>query len=252
MIKLSGISKYYRSLYFSFKPFPIKKKKIVALKNINLEVESGEIMALLGPNGAGKTTLLKIIATLITPDKGIASIGGLNICKQADKIKGMLGIVNTNDRSFYWRLTIRQNLDFFAALYDMKKKEREKSICEMLSKFNLTQVADQPFMALSSGQKQKVALVRALLHSPKILLLDEPTTSLDPISAQEFIGLIRYIVRSNPSMTILWCTHNIEEAQQVCNCYCILKDGAIVAKGELTETINLISCFENAMQRHSL
>ena len=247
MIILKDIYKEYHSISFSIKQFPFKKKNILALKDINLSVNRGDIMALIGPNGAGKTTLLKILATLITFDKGEGKIYGYDIKKEANKIKKILGIVNTNDRSFYWRLTVRQNLDFFGALYNISKPHRLDIIDELLTKFKLKEVSDQPFMTLSSGQRQKVCLARAFLPNPKVLLLDEPTTNLDPLSAQDFIDLIKSQILSEKSLTLIWCTHNLEEAQRICNRYCIMNKGQIVQQGDISTKINLSDIFKNIL-----
>ncbi len=247
MIKLEGISKNYQSIFISLKNFPFKKDNVIALKDVNLCVREGDILALLGPNGAGKTTLLKILATLITPDEGSATICGYDLIRSANRIKSLIGIVNTNDRSFYWRLTTRQNLDFFGSLFGLKTRQKQKIIEKLLRAFDLDGVADRQFMTLSSGQKQKVALARALLSSPKILLLDEPTTSLDPISSQEFIDIIKRFILSSKKITMIWCTHNLEEAQRTCNCYCILNRGRIVQKGAINADISLARIFKEAV-----
>jgi len=248
MIELKGVSKEYNSLSFSIKHFPLKRTKIRALNNIDLVIQPQEIAALLGPNGAGKTTLLKILATLITPDKGTVKIFNYYIDEHVEKIKKVLGIVNTNDRSFYWRLTLKQNLDFFGALYDISSSERKRAIKRLLERFDLIDVADRPFMTLSSGQRQKVSLARALLSNPKILLLDEPTTSLDPISSEEFIHLVKELAISSKDLTMIWCTHNLEEAQKVCNRYYILNRGKIIKQGPVDPDEQLTSIFQESLK----
>lgn len=245
MIELSGVSKRYTSISWrrSFPPLCIKT--VQALDNIELRISEGEIMGLLGPNGAGKTTIIKILATLISHDSGKATVCGLDLESRARQIRRRIGMVNTNDRSFYWRLTGRQNLDFFASLYDLDKSERNRRIAASLSRFDLESVADRPYMTLSSGQRQKIALVRALLPDPEILLLDEPTTSLDPFSAREFIGLVKAIAASSGSRTIIWCTHNLAEAESVCTSFCILKGGKVCARGPLSRGVDLQEVFDD-------
>ncbi len=247
MIELSGISKNYTSFSWQMAFPPFEKKTFKALENITLDISKGEAIALLGPNGAGKTTLIKILSTLISFDTGTAKIGGLDLVRDSRAVRRMIGMVNTNDRSFYWRLTGRQNFDFFVSLYDIGCTERKRRIDAVIEQFALRDIIDQPFMTLSSGQRQKIALARALLHDPEVILLDEPTSSLDPLTAKEFIQLIRKIVISSRSKTMIWCTHNLVEAQAVCSSFCILKKGRIAAHGSMESAVNLQELFETSV-----
>lgn len=250
MVKLEGVTKVYKHFSFSIKKFPIKISSNFALKGINLELKQGDILALIGENGAGKTTLLKILATLIIPDEGRAEICGYDIIRDSEQIKKLIGLVNTNDRSFYWRLTLKQNLDFFATLYGLTGKRKSKTIDEFLEKFGLKKIADCPFMTLSSGQRQKTSLIRALLSNPKVLLLDEPTTNLDPSSTQEFIDLVKELVFAKKPITTIWCTHNLIEAQRVCNRFCILKNGQIITDGIIDEKICLNDIYKKLVSHN--
>src|SRR3990172_8165098 len=162
-----------------------------ALKNVNLQIRHGEIVALLGPNGAGKTTLLKILSTLVLPTSGTAYVKGYEIVRCEDDVKKSIGLVTGEERSFYWRLTGRQNLEFFAALYGLRPDEAKPRIDALLEQLDLSAAADNMFYSYSSGMKQKLALVRGLLCNPAVLFLDEPTKSVDVMTARDLRGFIK-------------------------------------------------------------
>lgn len=215
--------------------------KTEALKGVTLSIERGEIFGLLGPNGAGKTTLIKILATLILPDSGSGSVCGYDLRTQSSRVRHMIGLVNSSERSFYWRLTGRQNLKFFAMLYNLSGSEKKKRIDELLELVGLEEKADTPFMKYSDGQKQRLAIARALLSDPEILLMDEPTKSLDPLAASDFIDLTVNELASKKSKTILWCTHNLKEAEKVCSRLAIIHKGKVIASGDLQHMKSLIA-----------
>ncbi|MDD5044338.1 MAG: ABC transporter ATP-binding protein [Candidatus Omnitrophica bacterium] len=214
-----------------------KRNFTPALSNINLKVPASASLALLGPNGAGKTTLLKIIATLILPDKGKISVDGNTLGENDEKIKSLVGLTIPEERSFYWRLTGKQNLEFFAALYGLNKKEC-KTRLEQLFKLFGVDYENRRFDGYSSGMKRKFSLIRTLLHEPKILLLDEPMKSLDYNSACELEQLIRK--ESSSGRTVILATHNMQEAENLCNTFAILHKGSIYGYGSLDELRNKI------------
>jgi len=216
-------------------------KKVKALQGVSLTIKPGEIFGLLGPNGAGKTTLIKILATLILPDSGKASINGFDLVAHPQDVRALIGLVNANERSFYWRLTGRQNLDFFAALWNLDKLEKNKRICDVLDWVGLGHKVDTPIMKYSTGQQQRLALARALLPDPKILLMDEPTRSLDPVMAARLRKLARDELVGKLGKTILWCTHNLAEARDVCHRLAIIHEGRIMASGSLKDMQALIT-----------
>ena len=157
-ISLNNISKTFTEHTWQTL-FRLKKPiKVTALQSVSLTIKPGEIFGLLGPNGAGKTTLIKILATLILPDSGKASIGGFDLVANPQDVRPLIGLVNANERSFYWRLTGRQNLDFFAALWNLDKIEKKERIGNVLDRMGLAHKADTPFMKYSSGQQQRLAL----------------------------------------------------------------------------------------------
>jgi ABC-2 type transport system ATP-binding protein len=225
-IELHNISKLFTER--NWKTFLFRKpRQTLALDTISLTVQKGDIMGLLGPNGAGKTTLIKILSTLITPDGGDATISGLSLSKQAPSVKHKIGLVNTNDRTFYWRLTGRENLAFFATLYNLHGIAKKTRIQELLHLMGLQNKADSKFMAYSAGQKQRLSIARAMLAQPEVLLLDEATASLDPIATRKLLTFTKNILSRQEKKTIIWCTHNLHEAQDICDKVTILDKGKI-------------------------
>ncbi|HEA67325.1 MAG TPA: ABC transporter ATP-binding protein [Desulfobacterales bacterium] len=228
-----------------------------ALNNVSLSIPSGKIFGLLGPNGAGKTTLIKILATLILPDKGEASICGYNLVDQPEKVRNIIGFVNSNERSFYWRLSGRQNLSFFASLWDLKNPKKTCRIEQLFDLVDLGEKADTQVMKYSSGQLQRLSLARALLPDPKILLMDEPTRSLDPVAASEIRKFAKTDLAGKRGKTIIWCTHNLEEAREVCDTLAIIHKGSVMATGSLKQMQSLIQekslyYLKIAIQSHNL
>ncbi len=224
MIELHHISKSFternwRSLFFR------QPRIINTLRDVSFTVGKGEIMGLLGPNGAGKTTIIKILATLITPDSGRSSITGLDTCQSPHLIREKIGLVSANDRTFYWRLTGRDNLDFFASLYNLQGAVKTRRVAEVIELTDMTAKANFRFMSYSTGQKQRIAIARAMLAQPDILLLDEATASLDPIAARNLLNFTKKTLAADHKKTILWCTHNLTEAEELCNRLTIIHHG---------------------------
>ena len=207
------------------RPFAASER-IEALRGVDFHVKTGEIFGLLGPNGAGKTTLVKILACLVLPDRGRALVGGIDVRKE-DEVKPRIGLVHSDERSFYWRLSGRENLAFFARLYDVPGKRIAPRIRELLERVDLTEAADRRFSDYSSGMKQRLAIARALLHDPPILLMDEPTRSLDPESSLTLRAFILDELKGRDGKTILLATHNLREAETLCDRLAILVQGTI-------------------------
>ncbi len=201
-------------------------QRVRALRGVDLAVERGEIFGLLGPNGAGKTTLLKILSCLVLPDEGTARVEGRDV-REERLVKPRIGLVNSDERSFYWRLSGRENLRFFAVLYDVPRERREARIEAMLRRVDLVGAADRPFSDYSSGMKQRMAIARALLHDPPILLMDEPTRSLDPASSLALRRFVLEELRGRDGKTILLATHNLKEAETLCDRIAILVRGVV-------------------------
>ncbi|MDD4651199.1 MAG: ABC transporter ATP-binding protein [Methanothrix sp.] len=220
---------------FDFVADPLKKDEITSLEMINLQVREGEVFGLLGPNGAGKTTLIKILCTLIFPSTGAAKVNGYDVLKESRNVRESIGYVTTDERSFYWRLTGRQNLEFFANLHNYYSKKAQNRVSELLSIVNLEKRADDPFLSYSAGMKQRLAIARGLINDPKVLFMDEPTRSLDPRAAQDARDFIHDYIVSEQEKTIFLSTHNLNEAEQLCNRIAILDEGKIKVSGKPQE-----------------
>ena len=211
-----------------------RAERVKALRGVDVHIRRGEIFGLLGPNGAGKTTLVKILACLVLPDRGYAVVDGEDTRKEG-KVKPKIGLVNSDERSFYWRLSGRENLKFFARLYDVPTRRVASRIAELLHKVEMTDAADRRFADYSSGMKQRLAIARALLHDPPILLMDEPTRSLDPASALHLRRFIADDLKARDGKTILLATHNLREAEVLCDRLAILAKGKIRQTGTVSE-----------------
>ncbi len=204
------------------------------LDRVSLQIDSGELFGLLGPNGAGKTTLIKTLSTLIKPTSGTAWIYGAGLEQEA-AVKSRIGLVTTDERSFYWRLTGRENLEFFAALQNTAAATISERISRLLDLVGREGVADKEFRKYSSGMRQRLAIARALIHQPRILFLDEPTQGLDPPAIRSLYSLLRERLRGEHQITVLLTTHRLSEAEQLCDRMAILHQGRIRAVGTLEE-----------------
>ncbi|HZD60062.1 MAG TPA: ABC transporter ATP-binding protein [Anaerolineae bacterium] len=211
------------------------KDKLTAVDEVTLQVNEGEVFGLLGPNGAGKTTLIKMLCTLIRPTSGRASVGGVDVLEAEDAAKRLIGLVAADERSFYWRLTGRENLEFFASLYNIPRNGLKRAVDEVVEQVGLSGAADNMFYSFSSGMKQKLGIARALLINPKVLFLDEPTRSLDPITAQNIKVLIRKQFADSQGRTIFLSTHRLDEAEQLCDRIAIMDKGRILFTGSVDE-----------------
>ena len=229
-IKKSFYLRSWRTLLLRRPP-----KCVNALSDVSLSVGRGEVLGLLGPNGAGKTTLIKILATLMLPDEGSASIAGCDVVQSPELVRTKIGLVNTNERSFYWRLTGKQNLDFFAILYNLHGKRLHQRVNELLNLVGLIDKANMPFMTYSTGQRQRLAIARSLLSDPEVLLFDEPTSSLDPIGSAELIKFVKQELVGKNKKTVIWCTHDLNEAEKVSDQIAIINQGKVVIQGDIQQ-----------------
>jgi ABC-2 type transport system ATP-binding protein len=200
----------------------------VALDKVNLEIRPGELFGLLGPNGSGKTTTIKCLSTILIPDEGRAVVNGFDTQKETAMVRASLGMVVGGERTLYWKLTARDNLTYFASLYKMKRRYAKKRIEELLETLQLADRADERLEDYSSGMRQKVAIARALLHDPPILLLDEPTLGLDPGFARQIRTQIKELSEKE-GKTVLLTTHYMDEADQLCDRVAFINNGEIVA-----------------------
>lgn len=201
------------------------------MDGVDLSIRKGEVFGILGPNGAGKTTLIKILCTLILPTEGEARVDGFDVVKESGKVRESIGLVTTDERSFYWRLTGRQNLEFFASLHNFYSDDARDMVDELLGVVDLKFAADERFLNYSAGMKQRMAIARGLLNDPSVLFMDEPTRSLDPGAAQGLRNFIKEEIVRERGKTIFISTHNLEEAEQLCDRVAIFDDGRIKVVG---------------------
>jgi ABC-2 type transport system ATP-binding protein len=224
-------------------------RTVAAINQLNLQIKQGELCGLLGPNGAGKTTLVKILCTLLPPDGGTAYVNGFDVAKQQMQVKRSIGtLFSVGERGFFWRLSGYSNLEFFAAINNVPRSGRQQRIMEVLELVGLQEKAFEVFQKYSGGMKRKLALARALLADPPILLLDEPTTGLDITSSRAIRDFIKNLGKK-AGKTVLYTTHYIEEVDQMCDRVAIMNHGKIVAldtpqalkgmakKGEVTDIV---------------
>jgi len=204
-------------------------KSLVAVDNITFSVPKGEIFGLLGPNGAGKTTTIKMLCTLITPTSGDAHLNGFSVAKDQQKVRENLGVMLTGERTLYWKLTGRENLEYFAALYHMNMSYARTRITELLGLVGLQDREGTLVENYSTGMRVRLSFAKALLNDAPVLLFDEPTASLDPQSSR----LIRDIIRDlrNQGHAIILTTHNMEEADLLSDRVAIIDRGKIVMLG---------------------
>jgi ABC-2 type transport system ATP-binding protein len=202
-----------------------------AVRDVSFEVGAGEFFGLLGPNGAGKTTLFKMLSTLIAPDHGTATIAGYDLRREAGRVRSVLTPVIADERSLNWRVSARENLRFYAHLYGLGGPALRKRVDELLRIVELADTREKMVGTFSSGMKQRLLLARALLARPRVMLLDEPTRSLDPISARRFRRFLRTEIGGVHGCTILLATHNAEEALELCDRLAVLDRGRLIAVG---------------------
>ncbi|MDD2901453.1 MAG: ABC transporter ATP-binding protein [Syntrophales bacterium] len=221
----AGIGKSFRTGFFG------PRKQV--LQEVDLEVGPGSIFGILGPNGAGKTTFISILATLLRPDAGQARVLGLDVVKDADRLRERVNLA-ASGAHFLWCLTVEENLKFYGRLYGLGGKALATKVGELLDLFELQPHRRVTFERLSTGLKQRLALAKALINTPELLFLDEPTTGLDPEMAQHIRGEIQRLNR-DAGLTILLTTHNMREAESLCGEVAFLKEGRLVARGTMPE-----------------
>lgn len=222
------VTEHLHRVYWTGRRLSRTRKRIVAVDDISFSVPAGTIFGLLGPNGAGKTTTIKMLSTLLIPSGGRAEVGGYDVARAEQSVRRQLGVVLGGDRGLYGKLSGRDNLAYFGALYGMTKQAIAHRSEEVLALVNLTDRAGERTEGYSRGMKQRLHLAKALLHQPPILILDEPTIGLDPAAA---VDLRAAITNLAPEHTVLLTTHDMAEADQLCAQIAIVDHGLIVAEG---------------------
>ena len=219
--------------------FKYPKKRDFSLSDISLEIKPGEIFTLLGPNGAGKTTLIRIISGLIIPQSGTVTVCGHDTQLNEYEARKAIGLVLGDERTFYYRLSGAQNLEFFGGLYGIGRGILKKRIPEVLGMVGLQDDAKLQYMRYSTGMKKRLSMARALLHSPPVLLLDEPNSGVDPQSAKTIREIIFNLKKE--SRTILLTTHDMQEAEKMSDKIGFLREGRLIKTGSLEEFKKIIN-----------
>jgi ABC-2 type transport system ATP-binding protein len=207
-------------------------KPFTAVDDVDLRVSAGEVLALLGPNGAGKTTTIRMLSAILQPTRGWARVAGFDVLKNPNEVRSRVGLL-TEVPGLYERMKAREYLDFFGQLYRFPEVERERRIGHLVERLGLARALDARIGTLSKGLQQKLAIVRAMLHNPLVLLLDEPTSAMDPHSAR----LVRDSLAAlrDERRAIVICTHNLAEAETLADRIAIIKHGRIITQGTPAE-----------------
>lgn len=230
-----------RQLSRTFRPSR-KSPEVYALNLVDLRIPRGEVHGLLGPNGAGKTTLCKILSTVLLPTSGVASVLGHDVVTQTPTVKRMIGVVFGGDRGLYGRLTARQNLRFWAALYGLRGERLTGRVNLLLDRVGLAHRADERVDKLSRGMKQRLHLARGIVGDPPVLILDEPTVGMDPVAATDFRALVGELRADG--RTILLTTHDMAEAAAICDRVSLIDHGGILTTDSPDAVSALVSPYE--------
>ena len=202
--------------------------EFVAVRELTLSVDAGEILALLGPNGAGKTTTVRMLGSILKPTSGRATVAGYDVVEDARKVRGVVGLL-TEFPGLYHRMKADEYLHFFGELQGLSRAQREARIEELMKRFGMWSAREKRLGEYSKGMRQKIALIRALLHDPRVLFLDEPTSAMDPQSAKTVRDAISELRSSRRAIVL--CTHNLAEAETLADRIAIIKEGRIIALG---------------------
>jgi sodium transport system ATP-binding protein len=219
--------------------FQVGSSQILAVDRLSFVVNSGEVYGLLGPNGAGKTTTIRMIVGLLRPDGGWAEVAGFRTIDEPDEVKSRIGLVSANDGVYPW-LSVREMLLFFADLYGLSPREANENLGKLANLFDLTSLLDRRCSLLSTGQKQRVTLARALIHSPPVVLLDEPTRGLDVLGSQVVIDYVRRL--RDEGKAVIVSTHRLDEAERLCDRFGLLHQGKLRLEGTLIELRTATGC----------
>ncbi len=230
-ISVTSLEKYFPPALTGWRALmqPLARATERALADISFTVEQGEAVALIGANGAGKSTLLRILATLIVPTRGHATLGGFDVERQSAEARSQFGYHTGGDEGFYSRLSGRENLAFFAAMNNLSSAEARKRIASVAESMGIQDDLDRQVRTLSTGTTHRLGLARALLHGPAVLLLDEPTRSLDPLAAADFRRLLKDDLVRGRGATLLFASHTLSEVEEIADRVVLLDEGRVLA-----------------------
>jgi sodium transport system ATP-binding protein len=230
MIRVENVSKTFKVNKQLKKELNIRQDSINAVNNVSFECKPGRIFSLLGPNGAGKTTILRMIATIFKPSQGTITVAGFNTVTEDKKVRQKIGFI-TGSTGLYERLTTNELVKYFADLNGVEKTEFEKRKKELYNVLGIEEFANKKIGQLSSGMKQKVSLVRTMIHDPQVVVFDEPTSGLDVIAAKNIIELIKQC--KNENRTIIFSSHIMSEVELLCDDLLILHKGSTIFYGTM-------------------
>lgn len=230
-LRLENVEKLFPAAISGWKGFvhPFAPLTICALRGISFSVAPGEAVAVVGANGAGKSTLLRILTTLLLPTRGRAWINGVDVLREPARVRLQIGFHSGSDASFYARLSARENLRLFACLNNLDRREAEKSISELAEWLGLGDALERQVRTFSTGMVHRLGLARALLHRPPVLILDEPTRSLDPLGAAEFRRFLADEIIRRRGTTLIFASHTLLEIEQLATRAALLDQGQLIA-----------------------
>jgi sodium transport system ATP-binding protein len=230
-IQVESLAKSFPPARSGWRTFfqPFEKPTAIALDGVSFEVRAGEALALLGANGAGKSTLLRILATLLVPTRGRASVAGHDTVHHSREVRRSLGYHAGTDHGFYARLTARENLFFFGQLNRLARADAAQRIAQLAEQFHLGEALGRQVRTLSSGTVQRLSLARALLHQPDVLLLDEPTRSLDALAAAEFRRFLKTEILRHGRTSLLFASHTLPEVELLADRVAVIDAGRLLA-----------------------
>jgi ABC-2 type transport system ATP-binding protein len=230
-ISVESLEKYFPLARTGWRALlqPVSRPTERALAGISFSVQPAEVVGIVGPNGAGKSTLLRVLATLIIPTRGRAAIGGCDVEREASRARGQFGYHTGGDEGFYTRLSGRENLAFFAAMNNISGAEARSRIKLAAERMGISAELDRQVRTFSTGTTHRLGLARAMLHQPAILLLDEPTRSLDPLAAADFRQLLKEDLVRRYGTTLLFASHTLSEVEEIADRVILLEEGRIIA-----------------------
>jgi len=230
-LSLENVEKYFPPAASGWRALlhPISRLTVPALRGVSFEVKPGEVLALVGANGAGKSTLLRILTTLLIPTRGRAQVCGFDVAREPARVRLHIGYHTGADACFYSRLSARENLILFAGLNNLSGAEASRRIADLSGPFGLSELLDRQVRTLSTGNIHRLGLARAMLHQPSVLILDEPTRSLDPLAAAEFRKFLLRDIVGVHGTTIIFASHTLAEVEQLAGKIAVLDSGRLLA-----------------------